>query len=75
MTSYRIHLRRVRPFATVDAGARAANATVPRLTRRGAADRRQAAATVLVGSAQALLACGFVLLVALLWSAAIASAP
>jgi hypothetical protein len=75
MTSLWIHLRPARPITALDAGAPAANATAPRLTRRVAVDRRQAAATVLVGTAQALLACGYALLVALLWSAAIAAAP
>jgi hypothetical protein len=63
MTSFLVQLRRARPI------------TAPRLIRRIAVDRRQAAATALVGSAQALLACGYVLLVALLWSAAAATAP
>jgi hypothetical protein len=75
MTSFRIQLRPARPITTIDAGAPATNAAAPRLIRRGAVDRRQAAATVLVGSAQALLACSYVLLVALLSSAATAATP
>ena len=69
MTAIQTLLRRARPIAAFVAAAPAGDAMAPLIGRHLAVDRRQVATTVLLGSAQALLACGYAFLIALLCSA------